>query len=127
MDHLIRLFAALFVTLAGVSFAAAQAPEPRIALVIGNSAYRAGSLATPANDAGLVAQTLTQAGFDVIGARDLDQDGMRRSFRDFLEKAAASGPDTVAFVYLAGYGVQYAGENYFAPIEAAIPRDSSVP
>ncbi len=127
MANLIRTFAAMLFTLASLSWAHAQAPEPRIALVIGNSAYRAGSLATPSNDAGLIAQTLTQAGFDVIGARDLDQDGLRRSFRDFIEKAAASGPDTVAFVYLAGYGLQYAGENYFAPVEATLTRDSSVP
>jgi uncharacterized caspase-like protein len=115
------------VSLCFVTSAQAQAPEPRIALVIGNSNYRAGSLATPANDAGLIAQTLTQAGFEVVGARDLDQEGLRRSFRDFLEKAADSGPDTIAFVYLAGYGLQYSGENYFAPVEASIARDSSVP
>lgn len=127
MAHLTRFFAVLLLACAGLSAARAQAPEPRIALVIGNSAYQAGSLPTPANDAGLIAQTLTQAGFDVIGARDLDQEGIRRSFRDFLGKAAAAGPNAVAFVYLSGYGLQYAGENYFAPIEAAIPRDSSVP
>ncbi|MDB5642183.1 MAG: peptidase caspase catalytic subunit p20 [Hyphomicrobiales bacterium] len=130
MAYLLRIVTAVLVTLTSLSFvggAQAQAPEPRIALVIGNSSYRAGSLTTPANDAGLVAQTLTQAGFDVVGARDLDQEGLRRSFRDFIEKAAASGPDTIAFVYLAGYGLQYSGENYFAPVEASIARDSSVP
>ncbi|MDB5543340.1 MAG: caspase-like protein [Hyphomicrobiales bacterium] len=127
MANLVRTLAAALFMLASFSWAHAQAPEPRIALVIGNSAYRAGSLVTPSNDAGLVAQTLTQAGFDVIGARDLDQDGLRRSFRDFIEKAAASGPDTIAFVYLAGYGLQYAGENFFVPVEATLTRDSSVP
>ena len=116
-----------FASLTVVTAARAQAPEPRIALVIGNSSYKAGSLATPANDAGLIAQTLTQAGFEVVGARDLDQEGLRRSFRVFIEKAAASGPDTLVFVYLAGYGLQYSGENYFAPVEASIARDSSVP
>uniref|UniRef100_UPI001954D58B caspase family protein n=4 Tax=Pseudomonadota TaxID=1224 RepID=UPI001954D58B len=88
--------------------AQAQAPlEKRIALVIGNSAYQTGPLPTPANDAGLIAQTLQAAGFDVVGARDLDQDSLRHTFRDFLDKATASGPDTVIFVYLAGYGLQY--------------------
>src|SRR5438034_10710850 len=69
---------------------AAQA-EKRIALVIGNAAYQAGALATPANDAGLIAQTLQAAGFDVVGARDLDQNSLRRAFRDFLEKATGAG------------------------------------
>ena len=52
----------------------------------------------------------------MVGARDLDGDTLRRSFRDFVQKAQASGPDTVAMVYLAGYGIQLAGENYFIPV-----------
>jgi uncharacterized caspase-like protein len=100
--------------------------EKRIALVIGNAGYQAGALNTPANDAGLIAQTLQAAGFDVVGARDLDQDTLRRAFRDFLEKATSSGPDTVAFIYVSGYGLQLEGENYFAPIDARIARDSDV-
>ncbi len=101
--------------------------EKRIALVIGNAGYQAGALNTPANDAGLIAQTLQASGFDVVGARDLDQDSLRRAFRDFLDKASASGPDTVAFLYLAGYGLQLEGENYFVPIDARIARDTDVP
>ena len=105
----------------------AASPEKRIALVIGNAGYQAGVLNTPANDAGLIAQTLQAAGFDVVGARDLDQDSLRRAFRDFVEKATGSGPGTVAFVYVSGYGLQLEGENYFAPIDAKIARDSDVP
>ena len=107
--------------------AAAQAPEKRIALVVGNAAYAKSPLATAANDAGLIAQTLQAAGFDVIGARDLDGDTLRKSFRDFINKAEASGPDTVAMVYLAGYGLQLGGENYFVPVDSAISRDTDVP
>src|SRR5215831_11231284 len=105
----------------------AQQQEKRIALVIGNTAYQAEAVPTAANDAGLIAQSLQAAGFDVLGARDLDQDTLRRTFRDFLDKAAASGPDTVAFVYLSGYGVQLEGENYFVPVDAKIPRDAGGP
>ena len=100
--------------------------EKRIAFVVGNAAYQAAPLATTANDAGLVAQTLQAAGFDVTGARDLDGESLRSSFRDFLEKAQASGPDTVVFVYLAGYGLQLDGENYFAPVDAKILSASDV-
>ncbi|MGR9258399.1 caspase family protein [Rhizobium leguminosarum] len=102
-------------------------PEKRIALVVGNAAYKAGPLPTPANDAGLIAQTLQAAGFDVIGARDLDQNGLRDAMRDFLTKANASGPNTVVFVYLAGYGVQYQGDNYFLPVDAQIANATDVP
>ncbi len=107
--------------------AAAQQPEKRIALVVGNGAYAKSPLATAANDAGLIAQTLQAAGFDVVGARDLDGDTLRRSFRDFIQKAEASGPGTVAMVYLAGYGVQLAGENYFIPVDSTISRDTDIP
>ena len=120
------LFAAISLALSA-SPGAAQA-EKRIALVIGNAGYQVGgTLNTPANDAGLIAQTLQAAGFDVEGARDLDQDSLRHAFRDFVEKATSSGPDTVAFVYLGGYGLQLEGENYFVPIDAKIARDADIP
>src|SRR5215475_6011904 len=105
----------------------AQAPERRFALVIGNSEYKAGRLPTAANDAGLIAETLRTAGFDVAGARDLDQDTLRRSIREFLDKVSAAGPQAVTFVYLAGYGLQFEGENYIVPIDATIRRDEDIP
>jgi uncharacterized caspase-like protein len=105
----------------------ASGAAPRLALVIGEAAYKAGRLSSSANDAGLIADTLQLAGFDVTGAADLDQDGLRRSLREFVDKAAAAGPDATVFVYLAGRGLQYAGENYFAPIDATIPRAVDAP
>ena len=105
----------------------AQQQEKRIALVVGNGAYAKSPLPTTANDAGLVAQTLQAAGFDVVGARDLDGDTLRKSFRDFIQKAQTSGPGTVAMIYLAGYGVQLAGENYFIPVDSNISHDTDVP
>lgn len=128
MPRIRTIIAALFAVLsiALVFVPSAAHAEKRIALVVGNAAYQAGTLNTPANDAGLIAQTLQAAGFDVVGARDLDQDLLRRACRDFLEKATSSGPDTVAFIYLSGYGVQLEGENYFVPIDAKIARDADV-
>src|SRR3981189_3382736 len=125
---MVKLVLALvsLLTLALVGVPGAAQAEKRIALVIGNAGYQAGALNIPANDAGLIAQTLQAAGFDVVGARDLDQDTLRHAFRDFVEKATGSGPDTVAFIYLSGYGMQLEGENYFVPIDARIPRDSDV-
>ncbi len=128
MPRIGKLVAAL-VTLLSLAFVVAPGAahaEKRIALVIGNAGYQAGALNTPANDAGLIAQTLQAAGFDVVGARDLDQDMLRHAFRDFVEKATGSGPDTVAFIYLSGYGLQLEGENYFVPIDARIARSPSI-
>ena len=128
MGRIGTIIAALLISIpAGFALAPGAArAETRIALVVGNAGYQAGALTTPANDAGLIAQTLQAAGFDVVGARDLDQDGLRRAFRDFLEKATNAGPDTVAVIYASGYGVQLEGENYFVPIDAKIVRDADV-
>src|SRR3974377_327020 len=82
--------------------AAAQQQEKRIALVVGNGAYAKTPLATTANDAGLIAQTLQAAGFDVIGARDLDADSLRKTFRDFMQKVESDPANTVGMLSLAG-------------------------
>src|SRR5499426_3715825 len=128
MPRIRRLIALAFVLIPLVLVFAVSAAraEKRVALVVGNACYQVGALATPANDAGLVAQTLQAAGFDVVGARDLDQDSLRRALREFLEKATGAGPDTVAFIYVSGYGVQLEGENYFVPVDAKIARDSDI-
>ena len=104
-----------------------RASEKRIAFVVGNESYAAGALPTAANDAGLVAQTLQAAGFEVVGARDLDAETLRQSYADFLKRLTDAGPDTVAFVYLAGYGLQYGSDDYYVPIGANVSRDLDIP
>ncbi len=95
--------------------------------MIGEGAYRAGPLPAAPNDAGLVAQVLAGAGFDVTGARDLDGDGLRRAFRDFLDRAAAAGPDGIAVVYFAGRAVQADGDDFLVPVDARLARPADVP
>jgi uncharacterized caspase-like protein len=126
----IRKFAFALVALLAIAFApdaGAETAEQRIALVIGNGGYQTGALPTAVNDAGLIAQTLQAAGFDVLGARDLDEDLLRHTFRDFVEKVSKAGPNTVAVIYFAGYGLQLEGDNYLLPVDANISRDSDVP
>ncbi len=117
----------LLLTLVLSPQARAQDQEPQLALVIGNANYKVAPLATPVNDAGLVAQTLQAAGFDVTGAADLDQDALRHALRDFVAKVQQAGPNAVIFVYLSGRGLQYAGENYFVPVNAVVQRETDVP
>ena len=102
-------------------------PEKRLALVIGNASYKTKPLATAVNDAALIAQTLQSAGFDVVGARDLDLGLLRGAFRDFTTKVASAGTGAVVFVYFAGYGAQLAGENYLIPIGAEISDVGDLP
>ena len=122
-----RLVLALLAAVIAFVAHAATAAERRIALVIGESAYEGKPIETAANDAGLIAQTLQAAGFDVSGARDLDEDSLRGSLRDFLEKARNVGPDGVAFIYFAGAGAQLEGDNYLLPVGAPITRDADIP
>jgi uncharacterized caspase-like protein len=125
LQFTLALLAILCIALAPPAYA--QTTEKRMALVIGNGAYPTAALATPANDAGLIAQTLQAAGFDVVGARDLDEDSLRHAFRDFVDNVSKAGPDTVVALYFAGYGLQLEGENYLVPIDADISRDADVP
>src|ERR1700732_5025840 len=108
MNRLLKILIPFLAILAAVSSpsAGAASPEKRLALVIGNASYKAKALATPVNDAALIAQTLQAAGFDVMGARDLDEDLLRQAFRDFVDCVTKAGPDAVAVVYFAGYGLQ---------------------
>jgi uncharacterized caspase-like protein len=123
-----RLILSLLVMLAlALGERAAFAQEQRFALVIGNDDYKTAKLATPANDAGLIADALQNAGFTVTGARNLDQATLRESFREFLGQVSAAGPDAVALVYLSGFGLQFNGENYFVPVDADIQRDTDIP
>ena len=126
LSPLAVLFAAIALLGAMAAPLSAQQLEKRIALVLGEGAYASGALVTGPNDAGLVAQTLQSAGFDVTGARDLDTQGLRDALREFVEKAQASGPDTVAMIYFAGYGLQSDGENYLAGVDAEIANASDV-
>ena len=101
--------------------------ETRFALVIGNDQYKAAKLATPANDAGLVADALQAAGFTVTGASNLDQATLRETIREFLDEISTAGPDTVALVYLSGFGLQFNGENFFVPVDADLAHDVDIP
>ena len=77
--------------------------ENRLALVIGQSAYRSVvPLPNPANDAKAMSKLLGDAGFDVTSAADLSQNDMREQVGEFAAKVAAKGPDTVALVFYAG-------------------------
>jgi hypothetical protein len=102
--------------------------ESRLALVIGNSAYRTVSpLPNPVNDAKAMADFLTKAGFDVTPASDLTQADMRATVGTFAAKIARAGSDTIALVYYAGHGVQIDGENFLVPVDVRIERESEVP
>jgi uncharacterized caspase-like protein len=102
--------------------------ENRLALVIGQSAYRSvPKLPNPANDAKAMSQLLSDSGFEVSTAADLSQTEMRAQVGDFAAKVAAKGPDTVALVFYAGHGLQIDGENFLVPVDVDPKREADIP
>jgi hypothetical protein len=118
----------LMLALAQVTSALAQQhTEPRIAFVVGNSAYGPGALPSALNDAGLVAEALRSIGFQIVEGADLSQPDFLRVYREFLGKVEAAGPDTLAFVYFSGHAASFEGENFLLGVDARLARDSDIP
>src|SRR6476660_10090987 len=99
--------------------------QKRVALVLGNSAYRnVAQLTNPVNDSAKIASTLKDAGFDVVDSRrDLPAAETRRVLRDFADRARDAD---IAVVYYAGHGIEVDGGNYLIPVDAKLERDTDV-
>ena len=103
--------------------AAIPAGESRVALVIGNAAYRDSPLANPVNDAKAISEALRAAGFEVIERHDQGAVEMRRAIREFGEKLRGKG---AGLFYFAGHGVQVNGRNYLIPANADIKYEDEI-
>lgn len=103
---------------------AAPALANKVAMVIGNSAYRhVAPLTNPQNDARDVGARLETLGFSVSYLYDADYAGMRRALRDF--KDVANNAD-VAILYYAGHGIEVGRENFLVPADARLASDTDV-
>jgi hypothetical protein len=122
-----RFFKTLFLSaLLSLTMAALPAAaENRVALVIGNAHYKfIPSLANPAGDARLMAKTLKDLGFTLIGDSaqiDLDKTALDEAIRSFGSKLR--GAD-VGLFYYAGHGLQLRGTNYLVPTGANPAREA---
>jgi len=98
--------------------------EKRVALVIGNSEYKVGPLANPANDADAVAAAFEALGFDrVLLRKNLGVEGFRTALSEMARESA--GAD-VAAVFFAGHGTERDGRNYLIPVDAKLDRASDL-
>lgn len=119
------LVAAVAVMCATICAVVAQPAETRVALVIGNSAYRsAGVLDNPQRDAKLMAERLKTAGFKVTLLVDADQQAMKRAMVEFGRELRSS--EAVGLFYYAGHGLQVNGLNYLVPVNANIKDETEV-
>jgi uncharacterized caspase-like protein len=104
-----------------VALAAPAHAQSRVALVIGNSAYRhTPRLINPLNDAKDIAAALASLGFDVSEAVDLDKHALDEALRAFAGRSADAG---TALVFYAGHGLQVSGQNYLLPIDARLESE----
>jgi hypothetical protein len=97
--------------------------EDRVALVIGNAAYKRDALDNPVNDARLIGQTLQKAGFKVALRENLDRAAMLGALREF---GAQLNENTVAVLYYAGHALQLRDHNFMIPIDAEIRTEDEI-
>lgn len=93
---------------------------PRVALVIGNSAYEktGWTLGNTANDARDVGAALQEVGFDVSVVLDATEDEMEAAAQQFRRRLRSAGEAAVGLFYFAGHGISVNSFNYLVPIDA---------
>ena len=89
--------------------------ERRLALVIGNSAYKINPLVNPANDATDIADSLTKVGFQTTVVQNATLSQMREATRRFADRLPSAD---VALIYFAGHGIESNRKNYLIPVNA---------
>jgi uncharacterized caspase-like protein len=98
--------------------------EKRVALVIGNGAYRnAIALPNPRNDAEDVSAALERLGFEIIFGINLDKSAMDDAAIRF---ARAAREADVAIFYYSGHAMQFAGYNYLMPVDAKLTDEADL-
>lgn len=105
------------------SHAQPVAPERRVALVIGNSAYKTDALRNPVNDARDMAAALRAVDFEVIDRFDATKREMNRELSEFGGQLARGG---VGLFYFAGHGVQSEGRNFLLAVDCDIEIESDI-
>lgn len=103
---------------------AEAAPDRRVALVIGNSAYTAvPRLANPQRDATAISASLKRLGFEVVEGYDLKMDEMTGIVREFAQKLDGA---KAGVVYYAGHGIAVGDENYLIPVDASLKSEADL-
>jgi len=92
-----------------------SATERRVALVIGNSAYKVSPLDNPTNDATDITNALNKVGFKTTLISNATLGQMREATRKFADQIRSAD---VALIYFAGHGIESNRKNYMIPVNA---------
>jgi len=124
MNLAVRYLALGFMFAVGL-FAEARAAEQRVALVIGNGAYRSvPELRNSRNDADDISEQLKRLGFAVIDGRDLDRSAMQAGLGRFAQRLRGSD---AGLVYYSGHGLQINGQNFLVPVDLKLDDGAFTP
>src|SRR5713101_4708393 len=106
-------------------FAEPCAAEQRVALVIGNGAYRSvPELRNSRNDADDISEQLKRLGFSVIDGRDLDRSTMQAALGRFAQRL--KGADA-GLVYYSGHGLQINVQIFLVPVDLKLDDGAFTP
>ena len=120
MRTFLIIISLLFLTCPSAVFSA----QNRVALVIGNGAYKnSRPLRNPVNDARLMRNLLRKAGFSVTIVENARKNELINAIRSFGRSLRNSD---AALFYFSGHGNQYKGLNWLLPIGADIQRESEI-
>ncbi len=98
--------------------------EKRVALVIGNGAYKQTPwLLNPSKDAAAISEALKRLDFEVHDGRDLEYAELAGRIRDF---GRALRDAHVALFFYAGHGLQVRGESYIVPVDARLEQPADL-
>lgn len=129
MNRSISPLFCLFLLLINLSRAVAQktigsatlnAPQMRVALLIGNNKYsNVRPLNNPEHDVDALKKVLESLGFKVLAYKNLSLSEAQRVYQEFLTLLDKQKPE-VAWVYFSGHGVGVNGVNYLLPTDTNI-------
>ena len=115
MRHILIILSIFLLTFPSAVYSA----QNRVALVIGNGAYKEGPLRNPVNDARILKNVLMRAGFQVSLLENGNKRQMIEAVKNFGKKLRKSD---VALFYFSGHGSQYMDRNWIFPIGIDIGR-----
>ena len=125
-----RLTSALTWLILSVSCATPGVATERLALLIGNSAYKAkvGPLKNPHNDVDLIAASLLRLGFKVRVVKDAGYRRMDVAIRRYAAHLRRAGAGAVGFFYYSGHGLANpeTNVNYLIPTDVEDVRTEDV-
>lgn len=107
----------------GNAFGQVKPQEARVALIIGNSDYKAAPLDNPANDASDLANALEKQGFTVLVRENVGERGLKEAVEIFSKHLKKGG---IGLFFFAGHGIQLKDQNFLLPVDVGFDNETDI-